>query len=117
MTKAHKATNQPQFLLRRKLTIEGLTEIQWEDFIQTLNHHSRVDFAERKPKRQLIVTFDGTHWSTNELLNLIEAQGGRLKRGWWQRQKLAWYQFTDDNLSANAKHEPTCCSKAPPMKK
>lgn len=117
MTKAHKTTNQEQFLLRRKLTVEGLTEVQWEDFIQELNHHPCVDFAEGKPKGQLVVTFDGTHWSTDELVGLIEAHGGRLKGGWWQRRRLAWYQFMDDNVRANAKHEPFCCSKIPPMKK
>ncbi|WP_319782629.1 hypothetical protein [Oceanisphaera sp. IT1-181] len=117
MAKAHKATSQAQFLLRRKLAVEGLTEIQWEDFIQELNHHPCVDFAEGKPKSRLVVIFDGTRWSTDELINLIEAQGGRLKRSWWQRQKIAWYHFTDDNVRANAKHEPTCCSKMPPMKK
>lgn len=117
MTKAYKATNQEQFLLRRKLTVEGLTETQWEDFIQELNNHPCVDFAEGKAEDQLVVTFDGTHWSTDELINLIEAQGGRLKRGWWQSRRLAWYRFTDDNVRANAKHEPFCCSKIPPMKK
>lgn len=34
MTKAHKATNQAQFLLRRKLAVQGLTKIQWKDFIE-----------------------------------------------------------------------------------
>ena len=117
MTKAHKASNQEQFLLRRKLTVTGLGDIEWEDFIQELNHHPCVDFAERKPNGQLHVTFDGTHFSTDELLSLIEAHGGRLKTGWWAQRKLAWYRFTDDNLRANAKLEPFCCSKIPPVKK
>jgi hypothetical protein len=117
MVKAHKATNQKQFLLRRKLKVEGLTDIQWEDFVEDLNHHPCVDFAESRPENQLIVTFDGSHWSTDDLIDLIDARGGRLKPGWWQRQKLAWYRFTDDNVRANVKHEPFCCSKIPPMKK
>jgi hypothetical protein len=117
MVKAHKATNQKQFLLRRKLNVEGFTEIQWEYLIEELNHHPCVDFAESKPKNQLIITFDGTHWSTDDLISLIESQEGCLKRGWWQLQRLAWYRFTDDNVRANAEHEPFCCSKIPPMKK
>ncbi|AOY88190.1 hypothetical protein BKP64_08435 [Marinobacter salinus] len=117
MIKAHKASNQSPFLLRRKLTVEGLTESQWEDFIPELNHHPCVDFAERKSQNRLVVTFDGTHCSTNELIGLVEAQGGRLKLDWWERRRLAWYRFTDDNVRANAKHEPFCCSKIPPAKK
>ncbi|NWN92167.1 hypothetical protein HLV39_11755 [Marinobacter adhaerens] len=117
MTKVHKATNQKQFLLRRKLTVEGLSEVRWGDLIQELNHHPCVDFAEGKPEGKLIAVFDGRHWSTDELVALIEANGGRLKTGWWQRQRLAWYRFADDNVRANAKHEPFCCSKIPPMKK
>ncbi|WP_339780071.1 hypothetical protein [uncultured Marinobacter sp.] len=117
MTKAHKATNQAQFLLRRKLAVEGLTEIQLEEFIKELNHHPCVDFAEGKPGGKLIVTFDGTHWSTDDLIELVEARGGAVKSGWWQRRALAWYRFGDDNVRANAKHEPFCCSKIPPMKK
>lgn len=117
MTKAHKVTSQQPFLLRRKLTIESLSESQWDDFIHELNHHPCVDFAERRSSNQLWVTFDGTHWSTDELLELINAHGGQIKTGWWTRRKLAWYRFTDDNVRANAKHEPFCCSKIPPMKR
>ncbi|WP_404362765.1 hypothetical protein [Marinobacter sp.] len=117
MIKAHKATNQEQFLLRRKLTIQGLGETQWHDFIDELNHHPCVDSAERKPNGDLWVTYDGTHWSIDQLLEMIDSLGGRLKDGWWIRRKLGWYRFTDDNVRANAKHEPFCCSKIPPMKK
>ncbi|HDZ39034.1 MAG TPA: hypothetical protein ENH62_12220 [Marinobacter sp.] len=117
MAKAHKATNQEQFLLRRKLTVEGFTDIQWEDFIQELNHHPCVDFAERKSENRLFVTFDATHWSTDALIELVGANGGHLKGGWWERQKLARYRFSDENIRANANLDPFCCSKIPPMKK
>lgn len=117
MAKAHKVTSQSQFLLRRKLAVEGLTDAQWEDFIQELNNHPCVDFAEGKRGNLLITTFDGRHWSTDELIDLVGARGGRLKEGWWQRQRLAWYRFTDENVRANAKHVPSCCSKPPSIMK
>lgn len=117
MTKAHKPTNQEPFLLRRKLAVKGLSDTQWEDFINELNHHPCVDFAERKAGNVLRITYDGTHWTVDETLELIESHGGKLKAGWWARRRLAWYRFTDDNVRANAKHEPFCCSKIPPMKK
>lgn len=117
MVKAHKETSQAQFLLRRKLTVEGLGESQWDDFIHELNHHPCVDLVERKPNNLLRVVYDGTHWSLDELLELIKTHGGWLQAGWWTRQKLAWYRFTDDNVRANAKHDPFCCSKIPPMKR
>lgn len=117
MTKAHKATNQEQFLLRRKLAVEGLGESQWGNFIHELNHHPCVDFAERKSNNRLRVTYDGTHWCIDDLLELIKTHGAHLKSGWWTQRKLAWYRFTDDNVRANAKHEAFCCSKIPPMKK
>ncbi|WP_461437705.1 hypothetical protein [Marinobacter nauticus] len=117
MTKAHKATNQEQFLLRRKVAIEGLEETRWEELIHDLNHHPCVDFAERKKNGLLQVAYDGSHWTVDELMEVIQDYGGRLKSGWWARRKLAWYRFTDDNVRANAKHEPFCCSKIPPMKK
>lgn len=117
MTKAHKATSQESFLLRRKLMVEGLGESQWDDFIHELNHHPCVDFAEHKPDNHLQVTYDGSHWSIDELLELIRARGAWLKPGWWSSRKLAWHRFTDDNVRANARHEPFCCSKIPPMKR
>ena len=52
-----------------------------------------------------------------QLDELIEARGGHLKGGWWERQKIARYRFSDDNIRANANLEPFCCSKIPPMKK
>ncbi|AMQ88462.1 MULTISPECIES: hypothetical protein [Marinobacter] len=117
MTKTHKATSQEQFLMHRKLTVQGLGERQWEELIQELNNNPGVDFAERKSGNQLHVTYDGTHYSTDELIELIGAHGGGLKPGWWTRRKLAGYRFTDENVRANAKHVPVCCSKMPPMKK
>ncbi|WP_166268879.1 hypothetical protein [Marinobacter caseinilyticus] len=117
MTKARKATNQKQFLLRRRLTVEGLTESQWEDVVQQLNHHSCVDHAERKPGHRLLVSIDGSHFSTDRLMDLIRARGGHVTGGWWQRRKIAWYRFTDDNVRANANLEPFCCSRIPPVKK
>jgi hypothetical protein len=117
MIHAHKSTNQAQFLLRRKLTVKGFTDSQWVDFIQELNHHPCVDFAEYKPKDRLVVTFDATHWSTDDLIDFVGAHGGHLKTGWWERRKLAGYRFTDDNVRANANLDPFCCSKIPPMKK
>jgi len=117
MAKAHKPTSQEAFLLKRKLTVDGLSESEWEDFIQELNHHPCIDFAELGSGHQLKVTYDGTHWSTDELLDLIQAHGGELRNGWWPRRRLAWYRFTDDNVRSNASHEPFCCSKIPPMKK
>lgn len=117
MTKAHKATNQAHTLLRRKLTIEGLGESQWQELIHQLNHHPCVDFAERGPNGLLRVTYDGAHWSMDELMETIDSHGGRVKKGWWDRRKLSWYRFTDDNVKANAMHDPFCCSKIPPMKR
>lgn len=117
MTKAHKATSQEQYLLHRKLTVEGLDESQWDDVIHELSLHPYIDFAERKSGKQLHVNYDGTHWTIDELVTLIEAHGGWLKTGWWTRRKLAGYRFTDDNVRANATHEPFCCSKMPPIKK
>ena len=58
MTKAHKATNQEQFLLRRKMAVEGLGEDQWDGLIHDLNRHPCVDFAERKPNG----TDQGLRW-------------------------------------------------------
>jgi|SRR5699024_449840 len=117
MIKAHKATSQAQFLLRRKIAVEGLNENKTGEVIQKLNHYTHVDFAEDKQGGQLVVTFDGRRWSTNELIEFIESHGGRLKHSWWQRKKHAWYRFTDENVRDNAKHVHTCCSKPPAMRK
>lgn len=117
MTKAHKSSSKEGFLLRRHLNVEGLSEEHWGQVLHDLNHNPCVDFAERKSMDRLAVTFDGTHWSTDELISFLAGYGGRIPDGWWQRRKLAWYRFTDDNVRANAKHEPFCCSKIPPMKK
>ncbi len=117
MIKAHKATSQAQFLLRRKLVVENIAETQWKALIQELNQHPSIDFAEVKQATQLIVTFDGRHWSTDALLERVEAYGGRVKGGWWQNQRLAWYRFTDENVRTSDKYVHVCCSKPPPLKK
>ena len=117
MTRAHKATMQEAFLLKRTLPLRNLEEQQWGDLLQDLKHHPCVDLAERRPKNKLRIIYDASHWSIDELLGLVSAAGGQLKEGWWGQRKLAWYRFTDDNVRANAQHQPHCCSKMPPMKR
>lgn len=117
MAKVHKPSIEEAFLLRRVLPVEGLSEHQWEDLLQDLNHHPCVDMAERRPTSRLGIVYDGSHWSLDELLAMVTARGGRVKYGWWTRRKLAWYRFTDDNVRANARHQTHCCSKMPPMKR
>lgn len=117
MTKKHKATVKKAYLLHRKLPIEGLDENQWKSFLDELNYLPYVDLAERKAINKLDVTYDASHWSIAELLELVKIHGGWIKGGWWNRRKLSWYRFTDENVQANAEHEPTCCSKMPPMKR
>ena len=116
MTNIHQAIDQEQFRLRRKLKVTGLGESQWNAVIQELTHNPCIDFAERKSEDRLVVDFDGTHYSTDELVDFIEAHGGHLSNGWWERQKIGWYRATDSNVRDNAEHEPFCCSKIPPMK-
>ncbi|WP_296933171.1 hypothetical protein [uncultured Marinobacter sp.] len=117
MAKAHKMSNQEAFLQRRTLPIRGLAENQWDDLLGDLNHHPCVDLAERKPTNALRIAYDASHWSVDDLLEMVTARGGQLKGGWWTQRKLAWYRFTDDNVRANAQHQPHCCSKMPPMKR
>ena len=117
MTKAHKVTMQEAFLLQRTLPLKGLDEQQWEDLLQDLKHHPCVDLAQRRSNGQLRIAYDASHWSIDELQALVTVRGGQLKDGWWARRKLAWHRFTDDNVRANAQHQPHCCSKMPPMKR
>lgn len=117
MAKVHKASISGAFLQRRTLPLEGLPESAWDDLLEDLNHHPCVDHAERKSADRLQVAYDASHWSTDELLLFVAERGGRLKNSWWVRRKLAWYRFTDDNVRANAQHQPFCCSKIPPMKR
>ena len=117
MTKVHKASNQSGFLVRRKLRLKGLSEEQWADFMSKLDHHPCVDYVERKSTEVISVTFDASHWSTDDFLAMLREFGGQLADGWWQKRKLAWYRATDDNVRANSILDPFCCSKIPPSKK
>lgn len=117
MTKAHKTESHEGFLLSRKLKVDDLDSSDWQHLLDALNGHPCVDFARCRAKNRLEVIYDGSHWSTDELLTLISDHHGRIENTWWTRRKLAWYRFTDENVRANANHKPFCCSKIPPMKK
>jgi hypothetical protein len=79
MNKAPKASNQFGFLVRRKLRLKGLSEVQWVELMSELDHHPCVDYVERKSPETISVTLDASHWFTDDFLALLRESG----RGHW----------------------------------
>jgi len=65
------------------------------------------------PKNVLRVAYDGTRVDINQIQQIVSSFNGSFAKGWWSGIKLDWYQYTDENVKANAKHVPHCCSKSP----
>ncbi|MFE8069987.1 hypothetical protein QQM79_02920 [Marinobacteraceae bacterium S3BR75-40.1] len=118
MTAAHKAGNNEGFLVRRHLRVQNLDESAMSELAETLLHNPSVDhLAFNADSGKVDVTYDASHWSVDRFIEAVQERGGDVTRNGWQRMKLGWYRFTDENVQANAKHEPFCCSKIPPMKR
>lgn len=118
MTTAHKAGNHEGFLVRRHLKVKDLNEAAFSALADELLHNPSVDYIEYSVTTgQFDVTYDASHWSVDRVIAAVQDKGGDVVHSGWQRMKLGWYRFTDENVQANAKHEPFCCSKIPPMKR
>jgi len=75
---------------------------------------NEIGFDEKS--RNLSVSYDATRICIQCVEDVLSKHNIALDQGWWNRFKEKYYRFVDENIQANAKHEPFSCHKVPPHK-
>lgn len=113
----HKPGIHEAFLVKRKLKLAGLHPDQIAELEAKFGELIGVDRISFQANPMLMrVAYDASQTDMNSLLQLLAEDGVEPDAGWWTQFKLNWDRQIDDNIKANAKHQPHCCSKPPPGK-
>jgi hypothetical protein len=59
----------------------------------------------------LTVDYDAVLCGIDPIISILTKNGVDLCLGRWDRIKLGYYRFVDQNLKENNKHTPHCCNR------
>ena len=59
------------------------------------------------------LSYDASVLHIDRIIKVLSENGVVMAGSWWQRQVIAYYQFTDTNVRSNALSKPHCCSRPP----
>jgi hypothetical protein len=111
--KKHKLEVDPAYRLTRRLKLVGPVEHHEKAVIEEIDGLFGVDNVSITNRKTLVVVYDGTLRKIDDIREILERYGLRFGNDWITRFKMNWYRSTDQNVRANASHEPHCCSKSP----
>lgn len=116
--KSHKAGIHENYLVNRRLNIEGLDKALIDPLVAQLNLLAEVDEVSILMHRERIVMnidYDASVRSDplEDINQALAEIGARIADDWWTRFKQRYYRVTDQNIYDNARHEPSRCSKTP----
>lgn len=117
----HKPGIHDNYLVTRRLKLTGLDPAGVDALIVQLNALPTVDEASigmkgMRPVLKIVYDASVRTEPLTEIEQTLARCGVQLANDWWTRLKYRNYRVTDQNIYANARYEPSCCSKAPPGK-
>lgn len=100
--------NRVQRRLKYEIGTLGSIESACDDLRQLAGFHTiSADQAERT----LTVDYDAVLCGIDLIISILTKNGVDLCLGRWDRIKLGYYRFVDQNLKENYKHTPHCCNR------
>ncbi|MEH6823510.1 MAG: hypothetical protein V7629_06325 [Motiliproteus sp.] len=117
----HKPGIHENYLVSRHMNIQGFDESVMEPLVAQLNALAEVDtvsITRSGSKTMLNIAYDASVRPRllDDIKQALAAMGARIADEWWTHFKQRYYEFTDQNVYDNARHQPHCCNKAPPGK-
>ncbi|HEY5717278.1 MAG TPA: hypothetical protein VIS52_02225 [Motiliproteus sp.] len=117
----HKPDIHDNYLVTKRLKLTGLDPAGVDALIVQLNALPTVDEASigmkgTRPVLKIVYDASVRTEPLTEIEQTLARCGVQLANDWWTRLKYRNYRVTDQNIYANARYEPSCCSKAPPGK-
>ena len=120
-TITHKHGIHEKYLLMRHIKLEGVEPAGTQSIIDQLSELREIDnasFAFTGKNYVLSVSYDASikPQPLEDARQILDRHGITIARDWWTRNKVGYYEFVDQNVFDNARHEPWCCHKVPPGK-
>lgn len=102
-------------LVIRHLKLTGLNDSNKAQLTAKIDETFGVDMVSIEADI-LNVAYDATHCDIDGIEAIIKQHDADISHDWWTNIKHGYYQFVDENVKDNAKHDPLCCNR-PPTKK
>ena len=102
-------------LVVRHLKLEGINSGNKDAIVEAIDHTFGIDSVQYDEKTATLhLAYDATHCSLDGLEEMLSQHNAEISHDWWTQFKEGYYQFVDENVRDNAKHEPMSCHKVPP---
>ncbi|WP_250657155.1 cation transporter [Alkalimarinus coralli] len=110
----HKASVDKTYLVKRHLKLEGEGDIPWQQIEKDIDQLMGIDEVHLdKGKHTITVAYDASYKSLEDIENILDQHFIHTADDWWTQTKKSWYEYTDDNIKANVKHEAWSCHSSP----
>lgn len=110
----HRENLHEAFLNSFSLKVDGISVVNHDAIVKEINTLKGIDCVRILSESSLIkVTYDASLLSIDAILMVLEKHGVTLHFNWWNRIKLAWNRYIDENIKNNATSHPHCCNKPP----
>ena len=103
------AINESALLRRRLVPVAGCTRILMN--LASLPGVATASMSSRQNKIHLC--YDATLVNIDTVLTLLHDAGCTLRYNWFDRLRLAWYRYVDENARKNAKLSGSACCSTP----
>lgn len=118
----HRPGVNEQSLVSRSLSLDTaqVTEEELEQILTELDQLPGIDSVDFQADKQwLQLHYDASHLNFEQIEACLNRHKIDATRGWLNRLKAGYYEFVDENIRANLKHQPHCChtTQLPPVKR
>ncbi len=104
-------THNDAFVVHRSVRLKDAPE-KPRELLDLLLKSDAVRAADLDVKARLLrISYDASACIFSDVQKLLEETGNPISEHWWEKVKVGWYQYLDENAQANAKSKGgACCS-------
>lgn len=107
---AYKAGVRKPYLVKRKIRIQKTDTTNITKALEEIDSLFGFQHAHfNQSKYLLTLEYDAGHCSLAKVLDTLAACEVKPKQNWWNRTKLSYYNFTDNNVKENSQKKPWNC--------
>lgn len=113
--KKHRLGVNDAFLVTRKFKLSYADTNAFNEAVQKIDQLYGMDSLKFIEKSKMLkVSYDASRMSVDDIISIFEKWSVAQKTNWWNKNRIGYYRFVDQNVKNNANSKPTCCNKPPP---
>jgi hypothetical protein len=112
MKSEHKPGVHEQYLVKRRLKLEGFTHDDAVALVRDIDQLRGIDRVSIDEKTKMLsVAYDASTASIGQIEEVLTRHDCDLSHTWWNRFKERWYEVKDQNIKDIASRDPWTCHK------